>query len=342
MRPRMTIVVLVILALLAGVLVIGREDGAREQGGARQESRGAGERPDEDEGEADADDAIVAPSRVVVNEGEPRVVLDSAERRRIGLRVAALAHASMETGRHLPGQVIPEPERTVTLRAPVTGRLTVAEGGRWPVLGQRLVAGTTVGRVSDAQPLTVPIGGMVTAVSARPGEIVEAGQALLELADNTRPVVRIAWPGDAGQPPARVSLLPSAGEPPVEASLLGPAPEADPLTRRPAYLYRSRGRWTGAVPGTPVTAVVPDGEKAEGVLVPDDAVVQWEGLAWVYVSRGGGAFGRVRVPTEQPVPGGWIADDPFEEGDSVVVTGVQELLSEEFRSRVTVGEESGE
>ena len=28
--------------------------------------------------------------------------------------------------------------------------------------------------------------------------------------------------------------------------------------------------------------------------------------------------------------------------DTVVVTGVQELLSEEFRARVTVGEESGE
>jgi biotin carboxyl carrier protein len=321
----MTIVLLVILALVAGVLLIGRDDGAQEH---RQE--------------ADADQPIVAPSRVVVAEGGPRVVLDSAERRRIGLRVAALAHASAETGRHLPGQVIPEPERTVTLRAPVTGRLTVAEGGRWPVLGQRLAAGTTVGRVSDAQPLTVPIRGMVTAVSARPGEIVEAGQVLLELADNTHPVVRIAWPGDAGRPPESVSILPSPAEAPVEASLLGPAPEADPLTRRPAYLYRSRRRWTGAVPGTPVTAVVPDGEKAEGVLVPDDAVVQWEGLAWVYVGRGAGEFARVRVSTEQPVPGGWIVGGSLQEGDSVVVTGVQELLSEEFRSRVTVGEESGE
>jgi hypothetical protein len=29
-------------------------------------------------------------------------------------------------------------------------------------------------------------------------------------------------------------------------------------------------------------------------------------------------------------------------GDTVVVTGAQELLSEEFRARVTVGDESGE
>jgi hypothetical protein len=50
----------------------------------------------------------------------------------------------------------------------------------------------------------------------------------------------------------------------------------------------------------------------------------------------------VRVPTDRPAPGGWIAGPPLAAGDTVVVTGVQELLSEEFRARVTVGEESGE
>jgi hypothetical protein len=70
--------------------------------------------------------------------------------------------------------------------------------------------------------------------------------------------------------------------------------------------------------------------------------VQWEGLAWAYVQREPGAYARVRVPTSRPAPGGWIAGPPLAAGDAVVVTGTQELLSEEFRSRVTVGEESGE
>jgi hypothetical protein len=48
------------------------------------------------------------------------------------------------------------------------------------------------------------------------------------------------------------------------------------------------------------------------------------------------------VPTDHPAPGGWVAGAPLAPGDTVVVTGVQELLSEEFRARVTVGEESGE
>jgi biotin carboxyl carrier protein len=321
MRSRL-IVLLILLAVIAGVVIL------RSAPGSGQE-------------EADEEAPIVAPSRVAEVDGDPLVVLDSAEVRRIGLTTTELTSAAAQGGRRLAGQVIPEPERTVTVRAPVAGRLTAAQGGRWPSLGERLQAGAPLGRVSDAQPLSVPIAGVVTAVGARPGEIVEAGQMLLELADNSHPVVRVVWPSDAGRPAERVVLLPMGGSA-VEARLVGPAPEADPLTRQPAYLYRSRARWTGAVPGTAVPASVPDGAKVEGVLVPDAAVVQWEGLAWVYVVRGPGQYIRARVSTDYPAPGGWVTGRPLAPGDSVVVAGVQELLSEEFRARVTVGEESGE
>ena len=326
MRPRVMIVLLVLLAVAAGALLLRPE--------------GAGESAEGQDAEADADDPIVAPSRVIERDGEPRVVLDSAEIRRIGLTSVALEPASARGGRRLSGQVIPEPERTVAVRAPVAGRLAQA-GARWPSLGERVEAGTVLGRVSDARPLGVPITGTVTAVGARPGEIVEAGQMLLEVADQSRPVVRVPWPPDAGRPRERVTLLPADGAA-LEATLVGPAPEADPLTRRPAYLYRARGRWAGAVPGTPVVVGIADGERVEGVLVPDGAVVQWEGLAWAYVRRGPGEFARVRVPTDRSAQGGWLAGAPLSVGDSVVVSGVQELLSEEFRARVTVGEESGE
>jgi hypothetical protein len=291
--------------------------------------------------ESDADAPIVAPSRVVAHEGEPRVVLDSAELRHIGLATEPLAPATALAGRRLAAQVIPEPERTVTVRAPVAGRLSVPQGHRWPALGERLEAGAPLGRVSDAQPLIVPIAGTVMTVGARPGEIVEAGQMLLELADNSRPVVRVAWPLEVGPARERLALLPTGGAA-VEAALIGPAPEADPLTRQPAYLYRSSRRWPGAVPGTPVVAMVPEGGKVAGVLVPDAAVVQWEGLAWAYLRRGPGEYARVRIPTDRPARGGWVVGPPLEAGDSVVVTGAQELLSEEFRARVTVGEEAGE
>ena len=84
------------------------------------------------------------------------------------------------------------------------------------------------------------------------------------------------------------------------------------------------------------------GRASAGVLVPDAAVVQWEGLAWTYRRLAADAFERVRVPTVRSARGGWIAGAPLAAGDTVVVRGAQELLSEEFRARVTVGDESGE
>jgi len=295
-------------------------------------------KPAEEAEGADREAPIVAPSRVREDEGEARVVLDSAEVARIGIAVAPLARAEAGAGQRLPGEVVEEPERTAIIRAPLAGRLS-AESARWPRLGARVPAGAELGQVSDARPLVAPIAGVVTRVGARPGEIVTEGQTLLELADRSRPVVRLTWPS-AGAPPASVRLVP--GPRGVEADLIGPAQEADPLTRQAVYLYRARAPWPGAVPGTLVDAVVSDEKAVAGVLVPDRAVVQWDGLAWVYLQRAPGRYVRVRVPTERPTTSGWIAGAPLEAGDSVVVTGAEELLSEEFRARVTVGDESGE
>jgi hypothetical protein len=180
-------------------------------------------------------------------------------------------------------------------------------------------------------------------VGAQPGALVEAGQVLLEVADYSRPLVRVAWSGE-GAPPMHLSVAADESGLRVPARLIGPAPEADPVTRRAAYLYRAERGWPGGTPGAAAVAIATTRAAAgeAGVLVPDSAVVQWEGLAWTYRRRGAGRFERVRVETATPVPGGWVASAPFAVGDSVVIRGAQELLSEEFRARVTVGDESGE
>jgi biotin carboxyl carrier protein len=295
--------------------------------------------------EAEREAPVVAPSRIGTAQGAAMVTLDSAEARRVGLQVAALRPAASRPEERLPAEVVPESERTAVLRAPVAGRFMAPAGARWPKLGERVAAGVALAQVSDARPLSLPIGGVVTRVGAQPGALVEAGQMLLEVADYSRPLVRVAWLERAGGVPVRrLSLSAGDGAPRVDARLVGPAPEADPVTRRPAYLYRATRSWPGATPGTPVEAIVPgqSGPASEGVLVPDPAVVQWEGLAWAYRQRAPGRFERARVTTSRPAPGGWIAGPPFAPGDSVVVRGAEELLSEEFRARVTVGDESGE
>jgi biotin carboxyl carrier protein len=273
------------------------------------------------------------------------VALDSADARRVGLETAALAEASRTPEERLTGEVIPEPARTASLRAPVAGRLSAAPGTQWPSLGERVVAGRALIQVSDARPLGSPISGIVTAVAAQPGAIVEAGQEVLQIVDQSRPLVRVTT-DVGGEAPTSLTVSPVGGSVRVTARLVGPSPEADPVTRRAAFLYRADRAWPGAAPGSPVVAHAPGKRVAAGsteeVLVPDRAVVQWEGLTWVYVQRGDGQFRRVRVPTDRPAAGGWIAGGTLAPGDTIVVEGAQELLSEEFRARVTVGDESGE
>jgi len=181
-------------------------------------------------------------------------------------------------------------------------------------------------------------------VGAQPGEMVQPGQLLLEVTDYDEPLVRVAWPADLSRPPAEIGLsLAAEGARGVRARLLGAAPTADPVTRLPAYLFRAERGLGGARPGAAVVVtVVERGAPAHGVLVPDRAVVQWQGLAWAFVEHGAGRFVRVRIPTDRAVPGGFLTAGGLSAGDTVVVQGAEQLLSEEFRARVTVGDEPGE
>jgi len=287
---------------------------------------------------------VVAPSRVKAVGGEAMVVLDSADVERLGLRTAVLTAAASAPVRRLAGEVVAEPDRITTVRASIAGRLALPEGARWPAFGERVPGGTVVAQVSDAKPLLLPRGGVVTQVGAQPGEMVQPGQLLLEVTDYDEPLIRVAWPADVLGPPADVGVSPAdEGARGVRARLLGAAPAADPVTRLPAYLFRAERGWSGARPGAAVVVAVRDrGAPARGVLVPDRAVVQWEGLTWVFVEHGAGRFGRVRVPTDRPLPGGLLAAGGLRAGDTVVVEGAEQLLSEEFRARVTVGDEPGE
>jgi biotin carboxyl carrier protein len=309
---------------------------------------GACERPSGGKEAAEAAEApVTAASRLRDVEGRAMVVLDSADERRLGLAVAALAARRVAPQVVLTGEVVADSSRTSVVRAPLAGRLAEAEGARWPAFGETVRAGQVVGQVSDARPLAVAVGGVVTRVAARPGEMVDAGQALIEVTDFSSPLVRVAWGPEAPPaPPERITVgaVDRTGER-VEARLQGPALEADPVTRLPAWLYRATRAWPGARPGLPVAALVTTaGGSSRAAFVPDESVVQWDGLTWVFRREGAGRYARVRVPTAAPVAGGWLAQagSGLAPGDTVVVRGAQVLLSEEFKSRVRVGDEVAE
>src|SRR5690349_13000952 len=89
--------------------------------------RGPGEKGEEAAREA----PIVAPSRVREDQGEARVVLDSAEVAKVGIAVAPVQRAEETAGLRVPGEVVDEPERTAAIRAPVAGRLAAVDAAHW-------------------------------------------------------------------------------------------------------------------------------------------------------------------------------------------------------------------
>lgn len=302
--------------------------------------------------ESAADAPVVWPHRLQRADGpfgsEAALVIDSGTLARLNITTRVLRQATAAgMGLALSGELVADPSRMTTVRAAVAGRL-VGNAGHWPALGELVSAGAILGQVSDARPLSAPRAGTVTRVSVQPGEVVQAGQVLLELTDQSQLLARIVWRSDApAVAPATLLLSPLADAPGNSralAQLVGPAAGVDSLTRAPVYLYRVPRVWSGARPGTPIVATLRDARSsAHGVLVPNDAVVQWQALSWAYVEHGRDRFVRRRVDTSHPVPGGWLVTPPpapgqprdpwaLAPGDTVVVRGAQILLSEEFRA----------
>ena len=293
--------------------------------------------------EAEAHAAVGEPSHLAEEDGEIGVTLDSATVARIGLRSVALHPATGRRETELAAMVVADPEATSYVRAGVSGRLGLPEGGMWPRFGARLEAGTVLGVIGDARPITAPRAGTVSRVLAQPGELVQAGQQLLEVTRYDAPLIQVAWSEARTPPPAVLPFAAATGGPRVRGTLVGPAPEADPVTHGPAWLYRVEGGWRGMRPGAGATAYLPDEQRVRrGVLVPSTAVVQWDALAWAYREKAPGRYVRVRVATDLPVEGGWVVGGGLSPGDRVVTTGAGQLLSEEFRARIVVGEEVGE
>jgi len=111
------------------------------------------------------------------------------------------------------------------------------------------------------------------------------------------------------------------------------APRADPAFPGATFFFRAGSE--GLRAGDRVTGrLVLGGPVAEGVMVPESAVVWYGGMAWAYIQEAPDRFERRAVSTREPIPGGWF-DTTLEAGDPVVVRGAQLLLSEEFRGQIT-------
>jgi len=147
-------------------------------------------------------------------------------------------------------------------------------------------------------------------------------------------LVQVTLPPDIGlqNPPAAVVLTTPGGRS-VEASYISPFPQVDPRIQGVSLLYTAPS-YPSLQPGMNLVAHLPAGKRLRGVLIPRDAVVWWQGQAWVYEQTAPGRFARHPVSTGEPLQEGYFAAQGFAPGAEVVTRGAQELLSEEFRSQI--------
>lgn len=150
-------------------------------------------------------------------------------------------------------------------------------------------------------------------------------------------LVRIDLP--AGEilksPPAGARLETLSGNS-VEAEFLGPAPNVDAQNQGRGFIFLIKANALRLLPGEAMTGFLKiPGEPLAGVIVPKGAVVRTEGTGWIYIlNSGGDSFTRMPVSLDHPREAGWFVAHGVTTDDYIVVTGAQNLLSEELKATI--------
>ena len=131
--------------------------------------------------------------------------------------------------------------------------------------------------------------------------------------------------------PRGIRVAPLTGEAPArEAELLGPAPTTDLQAQGQAFLALIRDK--APPPGTALAAwLVIDGVAQRGFRLPRTAVVQYESGLFVFVQTGNTEFERKRIAAASSQREGVFVTDGVVADDRLVMTGAQQLLSEELK-----------
>ncbi len=87
--------------------------------------------------------------------------------------------------------------------------------------------------------------------------------------------------------------------------------------------------------GMNVKAFLPDGNDLTGVDVPSNAVIWYQGSAWIYAEISTGKFARIKINTDNPAGKGFFVPEEniLKPGAVVVKDGAQLLLSEELNAK---------
>jgi hypothetical protein len=314
--------------------------------------------PPQDQDE-DEEEAVKMPSRVSVRSGQTAISLDVAAQRRMGIVVARLQPVSSER-QESAAAVVLATAPLVMLRSSYVAaeaelqkaqaQLAVSNGeyDRLQALynenqnvsqkalqaarGVMQTDRTSVDAARKALGIAAAAaqqswGGVVA------GWVANDSPPLASVLNQQAVLVQLTLPiGTSMEAPPRIALSTPNGNT-AQADYVSPFPQVDPRIQGVSELYLARA-YPVLEPGMNLVAHLPVGKRLRGVLIPQSAMVWWQGEAWVYEQASPGRFVREAAPADMPVPGGYLAGRNFTPETALVVRGAQFLLSEEFRSQI--------
>jgi hypothetical protein len=136
--------------------------------------------------------------------------------------------------------------------------------------------------------------------------------------------------------PTGARLVALADESAVAEGLwLGSAPAVDPQLQGRGFLFLVATNSPRLAPGAALTGYLSwPGEALAGVAVPREAIIRFNGAAWVYRQNAEQTFERVETALESPLANGWFVRGALKPGDKLVTGGAQQLLSEELKGEI--------
>lgn len=313
-------------------------------------------RPDTD----DEEEVVKAPSRVTVKDGRKLITLDQQTQTQGHMAVAVPKQTSMRAELHGTAMVLPVNDlaslrnnyfaaRAKLERAGVDLAVSKSSYDRVKTLYEQNqnmsfkamqdAEAAYRNNQSQARAAELEAKVQVDTVRQRWGGVVAdwitGDKGLLEpILEQREFLVQVTFPpGEVGKPAAALSLT-TPGKQFVQARLVSPFPEVSPQIQGISFLYLAPSR-PGLAVGMNLVALVPIGEPRRGIVIPQSAVVWWQGKAWAYEQVSPTTFARREVPTDNPVSSGYfVPAASLAPETKLVIVGAQALLSEEFRSEI--------
>ncbi|GJD44280.1 hypothetical protein AFCDBAGC_2146 [Methylobacterium cerastii] len=164
--------------------------------------------------------------------------------------------------------------------------------------------------------------------------IVERSGLVTRLIERADFLVQVTLPpGEAlkGPPGAAFAEVPPQSER-VPLRFVSAATRTDQRIQGLSAFYTVSGD-SGLLPGMSTLAFITASRAAVGVLVPEEAVVHWQGGAWFYRAVGEAGFARHALGADPALSGdGFVVADLTNETE-IVLRGAQALLSEEMKAQ---------